>query len=43
MPYPKIGLKVILGWGEGRGRGYYGMGEKGGGKSLIETYPENLC
>ena len=24
------------------GRGYYGLGAKGGGKSLIATYPENF-
>ena len=31
-----------MGGGEGRGEGYYGLGGKGGGKSLIATYPENF-
>ena len=43
MHYPKIGLKVKFGGGEGRGGGgIMAWGAKGGGKSLIATYPENF-
>ena len=42
MHYPKIGLEVNLGGGEGRGEGLLWLGGKGGGKSLIATYPENF-
>ena len=40
MRYPKIGLEVNLGGGEGRGEGVLWLGVKGRGKSLIATYPE---
>ena len=43
MRYPKIGLEVNLGGGEGRGEGVLCLGVKGGGKSLIATYPENFA
>ena len=42
MRYPKIGLEVNLGGGEGRGEGVLWLGSKGGGQSLIATYPENF-
>ena len=42
MRYPKIGLEVNLDGGEGRGEGVLWLGVKGGGKSLIATYPENF-
>ena len=45
MRYPKVGLEVNLGGGEGRGGGgimAWGKGKLGRGKSLIATYPENF-
>ena len=42
MRYPKIGLEVNLGGGEGRGEGLLWLGVKAGGKSLIAIYPENF-
>ena len=42
MRYPKIGLEVNLGGGEGRGEGALWLWVKGRGKSLIATYPENF-
>ena len=43
MCYPKIGLEVNFDGGEGRwGEGVLWLGVKGGGTSLIATYPENF-
>ena len=42
MRYPKIGREVNLGGGGGRCEGLLWLGVKGGGKSLIATYPENF-
>ena len=42
MRYPKIGLEVNLGGGEGRGEGVLSLRVKGRDKSLIATYPENF-
>ena len=43
MRYPKIGLEVNLGGGKGRGGGgIMAWGAKGGGQSLIATYPETF-
>ena len=42
MRYPKIGIEVNLGGGEGRGGESIMAWVKGGGKSLIATYPENF-
>ena len=41
MRYPKIGLEVNLGRGEGRG-GVLWHWVEGEGKSLIAIYPENF-
>ena len=43
MRYPKIGLEVNLGWGEGSVEGVLWLGVKGRGKSLIATYSKNFA